>query len=211
MEGPVARRRGGEGDGVGAEPGLDAAGRNDGRRGVGRGNSDEPFGGGHGGIGSGGAEMARVAHGDHGHAGCAALVDGEFHGQIGGDMAEPAAAVDQRRGFGFRDDADFGRHGQEPGGEVVGVFAQHGDAVGIDAMEVGVEQVVERGFDRVIGHPPGGQDGTGLAREQVPGDPPVRPPAEGRDAEAVEHKRCGPEGAGNGGVPAQQSSGAGQA
>ena len=177
QEGFAVAAGGGEGDGVGAEAGLGGAGGGDldagGRRGD---EADEAGVGGHFGVEAAGAEMRGVADGGDADADGLRLGDGGVHGEAGGDVAEAAIAIDEGGDRGFLDDAGFGAHAHFAVGGAGGVSGDHGDAVAVDAVEVGPGHDFGGAFGVFGGHAEGGEEAGDLAAVDFVGGGHVRPP-----------------------------------
>ena len=164
QEGGVATRRRGEGDGVGAEHGNGAARRQHGiaaRRA--RDHAEQPAPRRHRGVVAGGAEVGRVADADDADAARRRLGDRQLHPEHGGDVAESGVAVDERGHGRLAHDARHRRGVELLEAERFLVEHEHGDAVRVDAGEVGVGHDVRGGPHDVVRHAPGAQDFTDLA------------------------------------------------
>lgn len=114
--------------------------------------------GGEASVVAGGAEVVAVA--DHADA------DAESRGPVAclcrglerREVTEPGVGVDHDRGAPVvADDLAAGVEAQAAGGPLPLVGGQHGDAVGVDATEVGVDHDLGGPHGRLGGHPPARQ------------------------------------------------------
>ena len=136
---------GGRGDRerVEADHRLGAVGGGDHQAADGHGEADHVVGDGHGRVVGGGAEVASVVGDDGGDAHLLRLVDGELHGLGADGEAEAAVAVDRGGGWGVALELPLGGGIDVAALQAGDVGAHHvGDAVRVDAAEVGVEQGV---------------------------------------------------------------------
>ena len=93
---------------------------------------------------AGGAEVTHVADADVGGADAGGLVDGELHGGSRGDLAQAVMGVEDGGGGAFLHDGDVGAGGHDACLDAAEVDGQHsGDAVGVEASEVGVQEGVD--------------------------------------------------------------------
>ena len=157
-EGLATGDRGGEGEGVRAESALGASGGDGEHRRVAARHANQAVVGGALGVVPGSAEVASVADGDHADATRLGAGDAAVHG-VGGDNDAHAAVSIEGEGSGcLAEDADGGcrvHAAVAQAGHVAAVPGEVGDAVGLDALQVGVDEDV------------GGGDGIGGGHAEV--------------------------------------------
>lgn len=155
--------------------------------------ADQAFAHRHGRIAAGSAEVSRPAHGHHADARAPTLRDREPHRLVGRDVAEPAAAVEERRRRAFADHRHDRSHLEPTGGALPMVGEEHGAAVGVDAVEVGVQDVPDRDRHVLVRHAPGAEDRVDLSCEPLAGDDAVAPEAHDPERQhAIGDQRRGP-------------------
>jgi hypothetical protein len=102
------------------------------------------------GVDAGSAEMVGVTHRHGADAEGTSLVDGEVHCPKRRRLAEAAAAVDHRRGAEVADDANVRRGRHHSGADELVIERNKGDAVAVDAEEIGRGEHVG-GHGRLVG------------------------------------------------------------
>ena len=148
----------GEGDGVEAVDALRAARRHDAVAARSQRDADHVVRQRHQRVGRRRAVVGAVAHRHHAHAGLPGLLDRQLHRQRAGDEAEAAVAVDGRAGGGVAQDAHLGVLVQVTVAGAVDVeVGEAGEAVRLDAAEVGLDEDVDRHAGVVVRDADGGE------------------------------------------------------
>ena len=171
LKGWVALDGGGEGEGVRAHDRLRREGGHEGDPAGGGGDhADDATIGRDLRVAARGAEVMRVEHGDDGDSRGAALLDGEIHRVHRDGMAERGVRVDEGHGRSLAHGLEDGLHVEAAPPELLVVAGQHGDAVGVDAAQVGLDHHLRRGVGMRRGHAPGTKHGDELFTDQRRGN-----------------------------------------
>ncbi|MNT57504.1 hypothetical protein D3C72_1948750 [compost metagenome] len=98
-----------------------------------------------------------VADRHRAHAVFQGLVDRQVHGLRGHGIAQPAHAIYQRAGAAVAHHAGAGIEAQRARAPLFFVGGQHGNAMRIDAQQVGPRHQARGGERQVLGHAPSHQ------------------------------------------------------
>ncbi|CFU58793.1 Uncharacterised protein [Bordetella pertussis] len=113
-------------------------------------------------VDAGRAEMMRIAHRHRAHAMLERLVDRHPHGLRRHRVAQAAHAVEQGAGRALAHQPRLRIDAQRAGAQLVLVGGQHGNAMRVDAQQIGLGHQVGRHASRRFGHAPRPQDAIDL-------------------------------------------------
>ena len=131
-----------DGDGVRAQPLFHAAERRDERAGIRHREADHAALFGHHGVIARSAVVAAVAQADVADAELLRLFNGKLHGLRRCDLAKPVVCIDERGRAVISDDLRHGSRVAQAGDELFRVERDARQAVGRDAADLGVDQIV---------------------------------------------------------------------